>query len=115
MTLYELLKLTENGSTVSVYDSKTNDELIFGTVNSDFIDRLAPFGDCEVLSINTSSDDCDIEYVIGSNIEHDVPPYEYDDDYSESYEWDDGSTTGCSDCPDDECTGHCFSCAYRNF
>lgn len=28
-------------------------------------------------------------------------------------EWDDGSSTGCKDCPDDECTGHCMSCAYR--
>ena len=29
--------------------------------------------------------------------------------------WDDDSNISCSDCPDDECTGHCFSCAYRSF
>lgn len=26
----------------------------------------------------------------------------------------DGSEIGCKDCPDDECTGHCMSCAYRS-
>ena len=30
-------------------------------------------------------------------------------------EWKDGSDISCSDCPDDECTGHCFSCSYRSF
>ena len=34
-----------------------------------------------------------------------------DDDYAP--EWDDGSSIGCKDCPADECTGHCMSCAYR--
>lgn len=28
-------------------------------------------------------------------------------------EWDDGSSIGCGGCPEDECTGHCMSCAYR--
>lgn len=28
-------------------------------------------------------------------------------------EWNDDSGRGCSDCPDDECTGHCTSCFYR--
>lgn len=28
-------------------------------------------------------------------------------------EWSDDSGRGCSDCPDDECTGHCTSCFYR--
>ena len=28
-------------------------------------------------------------------------------------DWDDGSSIGCKDCPDSECTGHCMSCAYR--
>lgn len=28
-------------------------------------------------------------------------------------EWEDDSNIGCSDCPDDECTGHCMSCSYR--
>lgn len=35
----------------------------------------------------------------------------YQDNYPE--EWDDGSSIGCKDCPPDECTGHCMSCAYR--
>ena len=35
----------------------------------------------------------------------------YDYDYEE--EWSDGSEIGCKDCPDDECNGHCMSCAYR--
>lgn len=29
------------------------------------------------------------------------------------YEWSDDSDRRCSDCPDDECTGHCTSCSYR--
>ena len=41
----------------------------------------------------------------------DDDPYEDDD----SDGWDDGSDVSCGDCPDDECTGHCFSCAYRSF
>ena len=36
----------------------------------------------------------------------------YDEDYFEQ-EWNDGSSIGCKDCPDDECTGHCMSCPYR--
>ena len=34
----------------------------------------------------------------------------------EEYEaeaWDDDSDRGCSDCPPEECTGHCMSCYYR--
>lgn len=27
--------------------------------------------------------------------------------------YDDDSDRGCSDCPEDECTGHCMSCYYR--
>lgn len=38
-------------------------------------------------------------------------PMETEDDFDE--EWDDGSSMCCNDCPDDECTGHCMSCAYR--
>ena len=34
--------------------------------------------------------------------------YDYNDD-----EWYDNSDIGCSDCPEDECTGHCMSCPYR--
>lgn len=39
----------------------------------------------------------------------------YDDLEARYYEeeYDDGSSIGCKDCPDDECTGHCMSCAYR--
>lgn len=29
------------------------------------------------------------------------------------HEWSDDSDRGCSDCPEDECTGHCTSCFYR--
>ena len=29
------------------------------------------------------------------------------------YGYDDDSDRGCSDCPPDECTGHCMSCYYR--
>lgn len=29
--------------------------------------------------------------------------------------WQDDSDRGCSDCPDDECTGHCMSCYYRPY
>ena len=28
-------------------------------------------------------------------------------------EWNDDSCRGCTDCPEDECTGHCMSCYYR--
>lgn len=35
-----------------------------------------------------------------------------DEDYDEP-DYDDGSSIGCGDCPDDECTGHCMGCAYR--
>ena len=35
----------------------------------------------------------------------------YDDEREP--EWDDGSSIGCKDCPDDECSGHCMSCPYR--
>ena len=38
----------------------------------------------------------------------------YDDDFDDSEAWDDGSSIGCKDCPDDECTGHCMSCSYRS-
>lgn len=42
---------------------------------------------------------------------------EYEDDACDenslAYGDDDGSQIGCSDCPTDECTGHCMSCAYR--
>ena len=46
--------------------------------------------------------------------------YEYDDAYKyddcDCYdEWSDDSDRSCSSCPDDECTGHCFSCSYRSF
>lgn len=37
---------------------------------------------------------------------------EMNEEYFEE-EWDDGSSIGCGDCPDDECTGHCMSCPYR--
>ncbi len=36
-----------------------------------------------------------------------------DEEFDESEAWEDGSDIGCSDCPDDECTGHCMSCPYR--
>ena len=37
-----------------------------------------------------------------------------EDDYDYEREaWEDDSDIGCKDCPDDECTGHCFSCPYR--
>ena len=26
----------------------------------------------------------------------------------------DAAALSCKDCPDDECTGHCMSCAYRS-
>ena len=26
----------------------------------------------------------------------------------------DAAMLSCKDCPDDECTGHCMSCAYRS-
>ena len=35
--------------------------------------------------------------------------WSYDDDVS----FEDDSDRGCSECPDDECTGHCMSCYYR--
>ena len=35
------------------------------------------------------------------------------DDEENEYEWQDDSEIGCSDCPDDECTGRCMSCSYR--
>lgn len=40
----------------------------------------------------------------------DDPDYDY-----EREAWHDGSEIGCNMCPDDECTGHCMSCSYRNF
>ena len=40
-------------------------------------------------------------------------PVSDEDDYDESDEWNDDSDIGCADCPDDECHGHCMSCAYR--
>ena len=49
--------------------------------------------------------------------EDDDEYYGYDEDNDEYYddeeEWRDDSYVGCSDCPDDECTGHCMSCSYR--
>lgn len=44
-----------------------------------------------------------------------ISEIELPEDDDEDDGWDDGSDIGCSDCPDDECTGHCMSCAYRNF
>lgn len=35
------------------------------------------------------------------------------DTYDYNDEWYDNSDIGCSDCPEDECTGHCMSCPYR--
>lgn len=37
----------------------------------------------------------------------------YEDYYDE--EWDNGSADGCGSCPENECTGHCMSCQYRDF
>jgi hypothetical protein len=47
----------------------------------------------------------------------DAPDYDYEKETDdEPWEaWHDGSEIGCSMCPDDECTGHCMSCSYRNF
>lgn len=36
----------------------------------------------------------------------------YDED--EEYEDEDEDEICCEDCPDSECTGHCFSCTYRS-
>ena len=44
-------------------------------------------------------------------VEKEQPGEEYF--YEHPEEWDDGSSIGCKDCPPDECTGHCMSCAYR--
>lgn len=38
--------------------------------------------------------------------------FEREDEYGKYYE--DDSSRGCSDCPDNECTGHCMSCYYRS-
>lgn len=38
----------------------------------------------------------------------------YSDTSEIQHEWSDDSNRGCSDCPDDECTGHCMSCFYRS-
>ena len=35
------------------------------------------------------------------------------DTYDYNDEWYDNSDIGCSDYPEDECTGHCMSCPYR--
>ena len=36
------------------------------------------------------------------------------DGYDDSdWEYEKNEHRGCSDCPDDECTGHCMSCYYR--
>ena len=37
-----------------------------------------------------------------------------DEDYEDTYvEVEDDSDRSCKDCPESECTGHCFSCYYR--
>ena len=40
-----------------------------------------------------------------------VDSHEETDD--SDWEYEKSERRGCSDCPDDECTGHCMSCYYR--
>lgn len=43
----------------------------------------------------------------------DLIEYEYDDSYNyDDCDCYDDIDVSCSDCPDDECTGHCYSCPY---
>lgn len=43
-----------------------------------------------------------------SGWKHSGPDYDYDPGY-------DDSDRNCASCPPSECTGHCFSCAYRSY
>ena len=63
MKVNELLKVTENGTKFSIYNSSTNSTLI----NNATIPHYLIFEyilNSDVIAINTSCDGCDIEIVI---------------------------------------------------
>lgn len=95
MTLEELEPVINDSVIVELWDA--NQDLIANYDGKDSIPDEYMY--CEVNDVFTSENKLCVEIDY-----YEEPPEEYKDD----------SEIGCSDCPDDECTGHCMSCSYRS-
>ena len=63
MKVNELLKVLENGTKFSIYDSTTNSTLINNATTSHYL-IFEYVLNSDIIAINTSCDSCDIEIVI---------------------------------------------------
>ena len=66
MKVYDILKLTESGTVVTIWDGINNGFLVRPTYlnNHTIANEFKPYMDSEVISINTSNADDDIELVV---------------------------------------------------
>ena len=63
MKVNELLKVIENGTNFSIYNSSTNSTLINNATTPHYL-ILEYILNSDIIAINTSCDSCDIELVI---------------------------------------------------
>ena len=63
MKVNELLKVIENGTSFNIYDSNTNSTIINNATTSNYF-IFEYILNSDIIAINTSCDNCDIEIVI---------------------------------------------------
>ena len=63
MKVNELLKVIENGTSFNIYDSTTSSTLINNATTSNYF-IFEYILNSDIIAINTSCDNCDIEIVI---------------------------------------------------
>lgn len=106
VTIEETLSRTVKVKAESLEDAERKVESSYR--DCDIILDSEDYVDTEISAREVDDEDLSLYEELGKEIEE-----EYEDDFDDSDAWDDGSNLGCSDCPEDECTGHCMSCAYR--
>ena len=105
----EPVKPVENGNGERIMLKYANTEINFT------VERLVEIAQLAIDGMRCDDEDSALEYITDTmeltDYEREffgVPVEEKEDDG-----YDDDSDRGCSDCPPDECDGHCMSCYYR--